>query len=95
MIHFTPPSHQLEVETGDDTDDFEYYQDDDEPPRDIEGQEDIIDNTGNVINQQPAYDRMINSEVQLQNGTQMSLAKVRRRAIGPDGKVTGEYHEDP
>ena len=71
--------------------DWEYYQDDKEEPRNLPHHEDVVDNTGRLVDQQPAYDRLIQAEVQLEGG----LAKVLRRAIGPDGKVAGEYNDDP
>ena len=47
--------------------------------------EDIVDSTGKRINQQPAYDQIINAEVQLQLGEEMVNGKVIQRTIGPDG----------
>ena len=38
---------------------------------------------------------MINSQVQLQHDNMMQTGKVKRRAIGPDGKVTGLYDDNP
>lgn len=35
-----------------------------------------------------------NAEVQLQNGEEVVLAHVKLRAIGPEGKTVGEYHDD-
>jgi hypothetical protein len=43
----------------------------------------------------PAYDRILNSEVSLQLGEDMAVGKVARRALGPDGRVTGIYDENP
>jgi hypothetical protein len=67
-------------------DEFEEYTDDDEQPRIIPDIEDSVDSNGRLINQQPMYDRIINAEVQLQNGTEFSTGKVVRRALGPDRK---------
>ena len=50
----------------------------------------MVDNKGHLINQQPLYDKIINAEVQLQNGDGLLLGKVRRHASGPDGLTTGE-----
>ena len=85
--------HDGEEEYHDNT--FEYYQDEDEVHREILKQEDTVDTSDRLINQQPTYDRIINCEVQLQNSNDSSLAKVKRRALGPDGLVSGDYHEDP
>ena len=57
--------------------------------------EDTVDANGRLLNQQPAYDKLIHSEVQLQLGEHMATGKVTRRALGPDGKVTGAYDDDP
>ena len=57
--------------------------------------EDIVDSTGKLINQQPAYDQIINAEVQLQLGEEMVNGKVIQRTIGPDGQVTGTYDNNP
>lgn len=76
-------------------DDFEEYRDDDEDARIIPDIEDAVDATGRLLNQQPAYDKLINSEVQLQNGDGVSVGRVKRRAIGPDGTVAGTYDDNP
>ena len=57
--------------------------------------EDIVDSTGKLINQQPAYDQIINAEVQLQLGEEMVTGKVIQRTIGPDEQVTGTYENNP
>ena len=48
--------------------------------------EDIVDSTGKLINQQPAYDQIINAEVQLQLGEEMVTSKATQRTLGPDSK---------
>ena len=57
--------------------------------------EDIVDSTGKLINHQPAYDQIINAEVQLQLGEEMVNGKVTQKTIGPDGQVTGTYDNIP
>ena len=57
--------------------------------------EDVVDAMGNQLNQNPAYDRNINSEVALQIDNEVKKGKVVRRAMGPDGKVTGTYDDNP
>ena len=57
--------------------------------------EDIVDSTRKLINQQPAYDQIINAEVQLQLGEEMVTGKVTQRTIGPDEQVTGTYDNNP
>ena len=49
-----------------DEDTWEEYHDDDESPRLIPEIEDIVDANGRLLCQQPAYDKIINTEVLLQ-----------------------------
>ena len=51
--------------------------------------------TGELINQQPIYDQIINADLQLQPGEEMVTGKVTKRTIGPDGQVTGTYDNNP
>jgi hypothetical protein len=74
---------------------FEEYQDDYEEPRIIPDIEDMVDSGGRLLNQQPMYDRIINAEVQLQNGNELTTGKVVRRALGPDGTTVGSYADNP
>lgn len=78
-----------------DDDPWEVYVDDDELPRHTPEIEDVVDASGKVLCQQPAYDKIINAEVLLQNGESLQTAKVRRRSIGPDGTTVGKYHDNP
>ncbi len=78
-----------------DDDTFEEYQDDFEEPRIIPEVEDTVDSSGRLLNQQPMYDRIINAEVQLQNGDELTTGKVMRRALGPDGTTVGSYADNP
>ena len=48
--------------------------------------EDVVDATGNQLNQNLAYNRNINSEVALQIDNEVKKGKVVRRAMGLDGK---------
>ena len=68
---------------------FEKYEDQEQQEHSTLEVEDIVDSTGKLINQQPAYDQIINAEVQLQLGEEMDTGKVIQRTIGPDGQVTG------
>jgi hypothetical protein len=74
--------------------DWDYYEDDDKAPRTVPNIEDIVDSKGKLLDQQPAYDRLINSEVQLQLGEELYTAKVIQRVIGPDGTTVGEYDDN-
>ena len=44
---------------------FEKYEDNEQQEQPTLEVEDIVDSTGKLINQQPAYDQIINAEVQL------------------------------
>ena len=44
---------------------FKKYEDHEQPEQPTLEVEDIVDSTGKLINQQPAYDQIINAEVQL------------------------------
>lgn len=83
------------TETLDTKEEWEEYEDSDEDPRIIPDMDDVTDNKGHLINQQPAYDRLINAEVQLQLDDEVRTARVTKRAIGPDGKTTGTYDDNP
>ena len=51
--------------------------------------------TGKLLNQHPAYDRIINTEVALQLEEVVTTGKVTRRTLGPDGQVAGTYDDNP
>ena len=57
--------------------------------------EDILDSTGRILEQQPAFDKIINTEVMIQNGNEMAMGKVARRSLDADGRMTGTYHDNP
>ena len=40
--------------------------------------EDILDSTGRILEQQLAFDKIINAEVMIQNGDEMAMGKVAR-----------------
>ena len=68
---------------------FKKYEDHEQQEQPTLEAEDIVDSTGKIINQQPAYDQNINAEIQLQLGEEMVTGKVTQRTIGQDGQVTG------
>ena len=57
--------------------------------------EDILDSTGRILEQQPAFDKIINAEVMIQNGDEMAMGKVARQSLDADGRMTGIYHDSP
>jgi hypothetical protein len=77
------------------SEEFEEYEDADEPARIVPDIEDTVDANGILLNQQPAYDRILHSEVSLQLGEEMTVGRVTKRAIGPEGTVAGSYDENP
>ena len=74
---------------------FTAYVDEDEVARDLPDMEDAVDSTEELINQQPMYDNMLNSEVSMHLNKMMSTGKVARRSLGPDGRTTGSYGNNP
>ena len=66
-----------------------------EDPRVVPDIEDAVDANGRLLDQQPAYDKIINAEVLLQCGDEKQKAKVIGRALGPDGVTAGEYDDNP
>ena len=55
----------------------------------------ILDSTGRILEQQPAFDKIINAEVMIQNGDEMAMGKVARQSLDADGRTTGTYHDNP
>ena len=53
-----------------------------------------VDAAGQMLNQQPAYNRLIHAEVQTKKGNDISHDKDTRRALGPEGTVTGRYDDN-
>ena len=58
------------------TDDWEEYEDEVKEPRKVPDIEDIVDKKGNLLDQQPAYNKSINSEVNMQIGDKIQHEKV-------------------
>ena len=57
--------------------------------------EDILDSMGRILEQQLAFDKIINAEVMIQNGDETAMGKVARRSLDADGRMTGTYHDNP
>ena len=73
---------------NDDENNFEEYEDENEPARAIPDIEDMVDATGMKLNQAPAYDLLLNSEVALQlDDRGVTTGVLKRRAVGPDGNI--------
>ena len=88
------PPHQLNDDDRN-SENFEPYEDDDEAIRPEPEIEDTVDATGTLLNQSPAYDRMINVEVWMQLDDTVFGGRVKRWALGPDGQMTGKYDTNP
>ncbi|GAX21971.1 hypothetical protein FisN_16Hh038 [Fistulifera solaris] len=98
----TPPPIDSPVRRKDyrrndsDNDEWEPYQDGDETPREFSNVEEAVDANGVLLDVAPAYDRIINAEVQLQkDGGEMETARVVGRTIGDDGQTIGTYSDNP
>ena len=87
------PPKQTDTEDLDDNE-FEEYEDEGEPKRIVPDIEDMVDATGKLLNQQPAYDKILRSEVSLQLGENMTVGKVTKHALGPNRNVAGTYDEN-
>ena len=70
----------------------EYY-DQDEPLQCISEIEDVVNINEILLCQQPAYDKIINTEVLLKNRDDVQTIKVFQQSIGPDGYITGKYDD--
>ena len=57
--------------------------------------EDLVDSQGRLMNQLPAYDRLLNAEIMVQAEEGQVSGKVIKQALGPDGKVIGKYDDNP
>ena len=57
--------------------------------------DDILDSKGRILEQQPAFDKIIHAEVIIQNGDEMAMGKVVRRSHDADGRMTGTCHDNP
>ena len=87
MGHVNQKINEKPSDSNENENEFDEYHDDDEEPRTIPDVEDDIDFSGRLLNQQPAYDKLINAEIQLQLENHITTGKVKRRALGPDGRV--------
>ena len=66
-----------------------------EPPMLSPEIEDTVDATGKLINQQPAYDKLLNAEVSLPLDDTVKTGVVRCRATDINGHVVGTYDDNP
>ena len=73
---------------------FEGYEDEDEEPWIVDDIEDAVDSTGNLINQKPICDQLLNMQVSMQSGNVVLKGKVIRRWISPNRQVAGTYDDN-
>ena len=71
------------------------YEDEFEKPKVVPNIEDSVDGKGHLLNQQPQYDKLINSEVSLQVGNTIQHGMVVQRSVDPEGQVIGTYDDKP
>eukprot|EP00957_Ditylum_brightwellii_P126095 9612311-Ditylum_brightwellii.AAC.1 len=89
------PSSETTPNNWDPYEDNEDDEDDDEIAKPLPEVDETVDANDTLIDQQPAYDRIINAEVQLHHQDHLTTGKVKRRALGPNGKTAGSYHDNP
>ena len=88
----TPNKDDADITT--DTEDNEIDNDETTSKRHIDI-EDSVDSQGTLMNQLPAYDKLLNAEIMVQAEEGQISGKVIKRAFGPDGKVAGKYDDNP
>ena len=93
MLETAKPSNN----DGDDDNEWEPYSDSEEEKWEVPEIEDTVDSQGRPLNQQPAYDKVLNQEIhlQLEQGKPKQRGVVKRRAAGPDMMERGRYDENP
>ena len=74
---------------------WEKHKDKDESARIIPEIEYMVDAKRRHLNQQWAYNKLINTEVQLQHDNEMIYVKVKKRSLNSDGQSTGSYDKNP
>ena len=90
-----PPTTQDQDPTMDETTKQNDLDNDINEPVESPDHEDILDSMGRILEQQPAFDKIINAEVMIQNGDEMAMGKVARQSLDADGRTTGTYHDNP
>ena len=89
-INPSPTPEDQDPATDDPTNEDNLNDDDEmDVPVESPNHEDILDSTGRILEQQPAFDKIINAEVMIQNGDEMAMGKVARRSLDADGGQQG------
>ena len=100
-MSINPPSTiSMDETTENDLDNNDLDNDFEATPRDDQlvkppDHEDTLDSMGRILEQQLAFDKIINTEVMIQNGNEMTMGKVARQSLDADGRITGTYHDNP
>eukprot|EP00957_Ditylum_brightwellii_P207240 15352107-Ditylum_brightwellii.AAC.1 len=81
--------------TPNDQDTYDEYKDDDEIASSLPEVEETVDAIGTLIDQQQAYNRIINAEVQLHCQDHLTTGNIKMRVIRPDYRTSGLYHDNP
>ena len=82
-----PSSIADQDDDNDNSNDVEFYENDNEPPRIDRDMDDPVDTSGRLLNQQSAYDRLISAEVSLQLGSEIMIGRVRGELLIQKGKL--------
>ena len=53
---------------------------------------DSVNHNGQLLNQCPAYDRLLNAELQLQLEEEYVMGNIKIRALGPDANTIRKYN---
>ena len=89
------PSTHPPVSTTSNDKIWEGNEDDYESAKIIPDTKDAIDSRGSHLNQQPAYDKLINAEFQLHHDNKIRYGNFKKQALNPDYQTTGIYDENP
>ena len=92
-ISFLPPA--LSHKSDPDNDLLDLYENYDKPARAMPKFFDPVDYTDQLIDQHPAYNLLINSEITLPQRERLKSAKVFRRLLDPSGRSVVAYHKNP
>ena len=93
-INPPPTTEDRDLTTEESTNQNDLDDEMDEPVESLD-HEDILYSMGRILEQQPAFDKIINAEVMIQNGDEMAMGKVARQSLDADGRMTGTYHDNP
>lgn len=96
---FTLPPADAKLPQQVNWEEVDYY---DDEPYQIEQEDsvqvleaDCVDNTGKPILQQSLHDTLVQTEVLLPQGEDLHMAKVLRRSMDENGRVIGNFNENP